>query len=71
MKKNSSIARSTLTGRFTTKSLGKGKAERFARVEGLSLTQRSASTISHHEQRGLKGDALRSAITREFVIKRG
>lgn len=71
MKKNTSIARSTSTGRFIIKSLGKGKAERFARVEGMSLTKRSASSISLHEQRGLKGDALRSAITRDFVMKRG
>ena len=71
MKKNTSIARLTSTGRFITKPLGKGKAEKFAQVEGMSLNKRSAGMILRLEQRGLKGDALRSAITGDFVMKRG
>lgn len=71
MKKNINIARSASSGRFVSKTLGKGKATKFARVEGMSLNARSAGTIERLEKRGLKGDALRSAITGTFVIKRG
>lgn len=71
MKKSTNIARSTSSGRFVAKALGKGKAAKFARVEGMSLNARSAGTIERLENRGLKGDALRSAITGTFVMKRG
>lgn len=71
MKKNQAIKRSTATGRFVTKPLGKGKATKFSKVEGMSLTGKSATTISRLEGRGLKGDALRSAITGSFVKKQG
>lgn len=70
MKKSSAIGRSATTGRFVTKTVGKGKAEKFARVEGMALNKRSAGTISELETRGLKGDALRSAITGKFLTKR-
>ena len=71
MKKNSATARSASTGRFVSKPLGKGKAEKFARVEGMSLSKQSAGTYSRLTARGLKGDALRSAISGAFVTKRG
>ena len=71
MTKNQAIKRSVVTGRFASKPLGKGKAKKFAQVEGMVLTQRSSKTISRFEGSGLKGDALRSAITRSFVKKRG
>ena len=71
MKKSSATARSTATRRFVIKPLGRGKAERFSRVEGMSLSKRSVDTISSLNPKGLKGDALRSAITGVFVTKRG
>ena len=70
MKKSSAMARSAATGRFVIKPLGKAKAESFFRVEGMSLSKRSVGTISSLERRGLKGDALRSAIMGTFVTKR-
>jgi len=69
MKKNQATIRSTAAGRFASKPLGKSKATKFAKVEGMVLTQRSAKTISRFEGNGLKGDALRSAITGSFVKK--
>ena len=71
MKKRNAIAGTTPTGQFVAKRLGRGKAKKFALVEGMSLNQRSAGTISRLEQRGLKGDALRSAITGSFATKQG
>lgn len=69
MKKNQALKRSVTTGRFVTKPLGKGKATKFSMVEGMSLTGKSARTISRFEGNGLKGDALRSAITGSFAKK--
>ena len=69
MKKSQAIKRSAATGRFVTKPLGKEKATKFSKVEGMSLTGRAAKTISRFEGNGLKGDALRSAITGSFVKK--
>ena len=71
MKKVTNIARSASSGRFVAKPLGKGKAVKFSQVEGMSLNKRSAGTIERLERQGLKGDALRSAITGAFVTKRG
>jgi hypothetical protein len=71
MSKNVTMQSSVSTGRFASKALGKGKATKFALVEGISLSQRSATLISRMEQRGLKGDALRSAIAGSFATKRG
>ena len=71
MKKGSAITRSAATAPFVSKPLGKGKAEKFARVEGMSLSKRFDGTISNLERRGLKGDAVRSAILGTFVTKRG
>lgn len=70
MRKSSAKARSAATRRFVIKPLGEGKAARFSEVEGMSLSKKSASTISGLKRRGLKGDALRTAITDAFVTKR-
>ncbi len=71
MSKNAAIQSNASTGRFMPKALGKGKATKFALVEGMALSQRSITLITHMEQRGLKGDALRSAIAGSFATKRG
>lgn len=60
-----------MTDRFIPKPLGKDKARKFIQVEGMSLNKQSAGTISRLEKKGLKGDALRSAITGTFVSKPG
>ncbi|WP_206599565.1 hypothetical protein [Pseudovibrio sp. W64] len=69
MKKSSNIKRSAESGRFAVAPLGKSKASKFAQVEGMTLTARSRSTITLHESKGLKGDALRSAISGSFTKK--
>lgn len=71
MKKNQIIKRSAATGRFVSKSIGKGKASKFALVEGMALSRSSAKTISHFENNGLSGEELRSAIIGSFGKKRG
>ena len=71
MKKSQTIKRSAATGRFVTKSIGKGKASKFALVEGIALSRSSAKTISNFENNGLRGDELRSAIIGSFGNKRG
>ena len=71
MKKNQAIKRSAATGRIVSKTLGKDKATKFAQVEGMVLTKKSSKTMSRFQGRGLKGDALRSAITGSFNKKRG
>ena len=70
MKKNHDIKCSAATGRFVTKPLGKGKATKFSKVEGMTLSRKSAKTMSSLEGSGLKGDALRSAIRVSFMKKR-
>ncbi len=54
-----------------TKALGKSKATKFAKVEGVTTTSKSAKTLKTYSDRGLKGDALRSAITGTFTNKKG
>lgn len=71
MKNSHAIKRSAVTGRVMPKPLGKGKAAKFAKVEGMVLTKKSATTISRFQGRGLKGDALRLAIAATFAKKRG
>jgi len=71
MKKSSAVKRSATTGRFVSKPLGKSKAAKFAEVEGVTTSARSARTLETYTARGLKGDALRSAITGSFVTKKG
>lgn len=71
MNKGHKIKRSAVTGRFATKPLGRSKASKFAQIEGMTLTRRSAKMISRLEGTGLKGDALRTAITGSFGKKHG
>lgn len=71
MSKSAAIQYQAYTGRIVSKTLGKGKASKFALVEGMTLNQQSTSLISRMERRGLKGDALRNAVTVSFATKRG
>ena len=71
MKKSTALKRSETTGRFVTKPLGKGKAAKFAKVEGVTTSSKSEKTLKTYIARGLKGDALRSAITGTFATKKG
>ena len=71
MNKSTALKRSATTGRFATKPLGKGKATKFAKVEGVTTSSRSAKTLKTYSDLGLKGDALRSAITDSFAAKKG
>jgi hypothetical protein len=71
MDKSTALQRSAATGRFMTKPLGKAKAEKFAKVEGVTTSAVSAALLSTHIERGLQGDALRSAIRDSFVGKKG
>ena len=70
MKKTRQAMRSAATGKFVTKPLGRGKAEKFSQVEGKALSRESATTLSKLKGRGLTGDALRSAIAGSFDRKR-
>ena len=70
MKKTRKAIRSAAAGRFVTKPLGSGKAEKFSQVEGMVMSRESAATLSGLKGRGLTGDALRSAISRSFDKKR-
>ncbi|WP_343080221.1 hypothetical protein [Ostreiculturibacter nitratireducens] len=70
MTKTIATSRSTTTGRFSPKPLGKSKAAKFAQVEGITLTAKSKKTLVRLEASGLKGDALRAAITGTFEKKR-
>ena len=66
MSKTTKISRSANTGKFVTRPIGKGKAERFTAVEGMSKSQASKTLASELTVRGLKGDAYRSEITKAF-----
>lgn len=69
MDKGSAVKRSGTTGRFMTKVLGKAKAEKFAKVEGVVTSHKSKELLESHVGRGLKGDALRAAIASSFATK--
>lgn len=69
MKKKQTIKHSATTGRYAPKPLGKAKAEKLSMVDGMMISRESAKTLSDLEGRGLKGDALRSAIRESFIKK--
>lgn len=69
MDKGTALKRSATTGRFVTKPLGKAKAVKFAKVEGVTTSPHSTALLEAHIARGLKGDALRSAIMGSFATK--
>ncbi len=66
MTKKNAIKRSAASGRYVTKPIGASKAAKFSKVEGLVLKRKSVKTLKQHKSSGLKGDALRSAITGSF-----
>lgn len=66
MAKGSKIGRSATTGRFVTNPIGKGKAERFTAVEGMSKSAASKELSKRLAGRGLKGDAYRAELTKAF-----
>ena len=45
------------------------KAIKFAQVEGMALSPRSAQTLTQLQANGLQGDALRAAIALSFQKK--
>lgn len=69
MRQKQTIKRSAATGRFVTRPLGQSKASKFAAVEGMSLNRKSSETLKTLKSRGLKGAALRTAITGSFKTK--
>lgn len=69
MVKGIALKRSATTGHFVTKPLGKAKAEKFAKIEGVTTSPHSSALLEAHIGRGLKGDALRSAIMGSFATK--
>ena len=49
MNKNTALKRSATNRRFATKPLGKGKATKFAKVEGVTTSSKSAKTLKLFE----------------------
>ncbi len=66
MSKNHTAKRSAVSGRYVTKAIGGSKAEKFSAVEGMVLTRKNAAHYRTFKSSGLKGDALRSAISGSF-----
>jgi len=64
--KNTKIKRSTTTGKFVTRPIGKGKAEKFTAVEGMHKSAASKALSGSLTVRGLKGDAYRTEVTKAF-----
>ena len=59
-------ARSATSGKFVTRPLGKGKAERFAAVDGMQKNEASKRLSDRLSAHGLKGDDYRAEVTRAF-----
>lgn len=66
MARDLKIIRSAATGKFVTRPIGKGKAEKFAKVEGLRMSAASKALSDRLIERGLKGDAYRAEVVKEF-----
>lgn len=66
MAKNTKIKQSTTTGKFVTRPIGKGKAEKFTAVEGMHKRAASKALSGSLTVRGLKGDAYRTEVTKAF-----
>ena len=58
--------RSAASGRYVTGAIGTSKAEKFSAVEGMSLTRQNSGRFMTLKSNGLKGKALRHAITDTF-----
>lgn len=69
MSKKENIARNPVNGRFVTVKIGARRAAKFSAVEGLSLSSKSKKTLNNFKAKGLKGDDLREAITKQFKSK--
>jgi len=69
MEKNRISKSSTAGERKTTKAIGHSKAIKFAAVEGMKLSAKSSRQLSQFKADGLRGDALRSAISGAFKKK--
>ncbi len=63
MSNSQKIRRSAATGRVKTAPIGRSKATKFLLVEGMKLSTKSSNTLNGLKARGLKGDALRTAIS--------
>lgn len=66
MAKRTNISRNSTNGRFVTTRIGSSKAEKFSSVEGLSLSKKSARTLTSLKSKGYSGDALRNEIKKNF-----
>jgi len=66
MAKRTKIIRSAITGKFVTRPIGKGKAEKFTAVEGLRKSAASKTLSDRLAGQGLKGDAYRSEVAKAF-----
>ncbi|PSM19834.1 hypothetical protein [Nitratireductor sp. StC3] len=66
MAKEIKISRSATTGRFVTKPIGKGKAEKFTAVEGMKKSAAAKAVSKELTGRGLKGDAYRAELVKAF-----
>lgn len=66
MAKSTKSTRSSVTGRFVTRPLGKAKAERFNAVEGLTKSEETKSLAGRLRSKGLKGDAYRKGVMKAY-----
>ncbi|MFX3679937.1 MAG: hypothetical protein ACN6I5_01505 [Hyphomicrobiales bacterium] len=66
MAKNTKTTRHAVSGKFLTRPLGKGKAERFTAVEGLKKSSASRALSGRLRDDGLKGDAYRAGVVKAF-----
>lgn len=69
MDKSKADMKSGTKRRHMSKPLGKAKAEKFAKVEGVTTSANSAALLEAHIRAGLQGDALRAAIKSSFSSK--
>ena len=66
MAKNTKLIRSATTGKFVTRPIGKGKAEKFTAVEGMHKSAASKALSGRLTDQGLKGDAYRTEVAKAF-----
>ena len=66
MAKTTKINRSETSGKFVTRPIGKGKAEKFTAVEGLRKSAASKALSGRLATQGLTGDAYRTEVIKAF-----
>ena len=66
MTKGPKTGRSATPGKSVTRPIGKGKAERFTAVEGLSKSPASKALSQKLSGNGLTGDAYRTEVMKAF-----